>query len=123
MAWQWSALDGTMSNLMGLPVSDELERRVGGRIQGQLLRRSEHHVVAIYLLDGAIRIADFIDGQGVLVDANTWFRFNCATISTAHGLRRMAIETAIPLSVELIEKIEALHRESHRCHPETAAPV
>jgi hypothetical protein len=37
-------------------------------IQGQLLRRSERREVAIYLRDGQLWIADFIDGVGALME-------------------------------------------------------
>src|SRR5450631_536394 len=91
-------------------MESKFENRVPGHIQGQMLRLSGHHAVAIYLRDGAMWIADFVDGQGTLVDANTWFRFNCGTLANSHALRRMALESAIPLSAALIERIEALHR-------------
>jgi hypothetical protein len=45
-------------------------------IQGQLLRLSERRKVAIFLRDGALWVADFVDGQGALIDAITWFRFS-----------------------------------------------
>jgi hypothetical protein len=83
------------------------------RIRGQLLRLSAHHAVAIYLRDGAMGIAEFIDGHGDLVDVNSWFRFNCGSPANAYLNRRMAIESAIPLSAEVIAQIEALH-----CPPE-----
>ena len=79
------------------------------QIQGQMLRLSEHHAVAIYLRDGVVWIADFVDGQGVLVDANTWFRFNCGNLANSHSLHRMALESAMPISSELGVRIEALH--------------
>jgi hypothetical protein len=82
-------------------------------IQGQLLRQSERREVAIFLRDGALWVADFIDGQGVLIDAVTWFRFNCGALSTAHARRRMILEAATPLSQELADRIERLH------HPPT----
>lgn len=84
--------------------------RLRGSIQGQLLRLSTHHTAAIYLRQGALWVADFIDGQGALVDANTWFRFNCGSLANSHALRRMALESAIPLSADLVERIEGLHR-------------
>ena len=56
-----------------------------------MLRLSEYHAVAIYLRDGVVWVADFIDGQGALVDANTWFRFNCGNLDNSHALRRMAL--------------------------------
>lgn len=83
-------------------------------IQGQMLRLSEYHAVAIYLLDGVVWVADFIDGQGALVDANTWFRFNCGNLDNSHALRRMALESAMPISAELGARIEALHTVVHR---------
>jgi hypothetical protein len=91
-------------------------------IQGQILRLSEHHVVAIYLRNGALWVADFIDGHGTLADAKTWFRFNCGTLATSHALRRMALESALPLSAELVERIEALHCASRGAYAEKAGP-
>jgi hypothetical protein len=79
-------------------------------IQGQLLRLSEHRVVAIYLRESSAWVADFVDGRGVLVDVNTWFRFNCGTFANTYAARRMALESATPISLELSERIEALHR-------------
>ena len=87
----------------------QLERQPTHPIQGQMLRLSEHHAVAIYLRDGVVWVADFIDGQGALVDANTWFRFNCGNLANSHALRRMALESAMPIPTELGARIEALH--------------
>jgi len=81
-------------------------------IQGQVLRVSERREVAIYLRKGALWVADFIDGDGELVEAATWFRFNCGALSTYHARRRMVQESAIPLSPELVTRIENLHRPS-----------
>lgn len=78
-------------------------------IQGQLLRHNERREVAIFLRDGALWIADFIDGEGKLVDATTWFRFNCGALSSPHARRRMVLEAAVPLSPELVARIECLH--------------
>ena len=78
-------------------------------VQGQLLRLSAHRTVAVYLREGVMWVADFIDGAGTLVDAGTWFRFNCGTPANAHARRRTVLESALPLSAELAERIEALH--------------
>jgi hypothetical protein len=86
-------------------------------IQGQLLRLSERREVAIYLRHGALWVADFVDGCGTLTDAATWFRFNCASSASWHVRRRMALESAIPLSRDLVARIEQLHE--HR-PPSTA---
>ena len=88
------------------------ESRVPSQIQGQMLRLSEHRSVAIYLRDGVMWVADFIDGHGELVDANTWFRFNCGALANSHARRRMLLESATPISLELGERIEALHAAS-----------
>jgi len=79
-------------------------------VQGQLLRLSAHRTVAVYLRDGVICVADFIDGGGMLVDVVTWFRFNCGTPANADATRRSVFESALPLSAEMAERIEALHR-------------
>jgi hypothetical protein len=93
----------------GMRMTDKFERRVRGQIQGQMLRLSEHRSVAIYLRDGVMWVADFVDGHGELVNANTWFRFNCGALANSHARRRMALESAMPISLELGERIEALH--------------
>ena len=79
-------------------------------IQGQLLRMSGRREVAIYLHKGTLWVADFIDGDGELVEAATWFRFNCGALSSYHAQRRMVQESGIPLSQELVARIETLHR-------------
>lgn len=81
-----------------------------GLIQGQVLRRTERREVAIFLRDDALWIADFVDGQGELIDAVTWFRFNCAGASVTQAERRMLLESAMPLSADLAARIEMLLR-------------
>ena len=82
-----------------------------GPIQGQLLRQNKRREVAIFLRDGVLWVADFIDGQGELVEATTWFRFNCATPLATHARWRMAVESATPLSEDLVQRIECLCSE------------
>src|SRR5262249_41916884 len=81
-----------------------------GTIQGQLLRLSGRREVAIYLRGDALWVADFIDGHGVLTDAATWFRFNCGAPGAPYARRRMVLESAIPLSMDLVDRIERLHQ-------------
>jgi hypothetical protein len=78
-------------------------------ILGQILRRSERRETAIYLREGVVWVADFIDGHGELVDAESWLRFNCGATS-AQARQRMALESATPVADDLVERIEALHR-------------
>jgi hypothetical protein len=78
-------------------------------MQGQVLRLSARREVAIFLRDGALWVADFVDGDGALMDAITWFRyFNCGPQPTADARRRLVLESATPLSEELVERIERL---------------
>jgi hypothetical protein len=76
-------------------------------LQGQILRRNERREVAIFLRDGALWVADFVDGDGQLIDAPTWFRFNCGAASP-HARHRMLHESATPLSADLVQRIERL---------------
>jgi hypothetical protein len=75
-----------------------------------MLRRSARREVAIYLRGGTLWVADFIDGDGQIVDAATWIRFNCGSASTYHARRRMVCESALPVSRELSMRIEQLHQ-------------
>jgi hypothetical protein len=92
----------------GAPLNTDSEAGFATSIQGQILRRSERREVAIFLRDGALWIADFIDGKGTLVDAATWFRFNCGALASSHAGRRMVLESAIPLSPDLVARIRLL---------------
>ncbi len=87
-----------------------------GPIQGQLLRLSERREVAIYLRGGRLWVADFVDGYGELIEPETWFRFNCGS-SGRQTLRRMVLESALPLSTEIMAKIESLHRAAGHRNP------
>jgi hypothetical protein len=82
---------------------------MGSSIQGQMLRRSARREVAIYFHGGALWVADFIDGEGQIVDAATWIRFNCGSASAWQARRRMVRESALPVSRELSMRIERLH--------------
>ena len=84
------------------------DRGPSASLQGQVLRRSERREAAIFVRDDRLWVADFVDGEGRLVDALAWIRFNCGGSSSTQARRRMALESALPLSAELIERIEAL---------------
>jgi hypothetical protein len=86
------------------------DRGVSGPLFGQLLRHSERREVAIFLRDGVLWVADFIDGRGELVEATTWFRFHCGAYSTRQVRSRMVRESATPLSADLVQRIERLPR-------------
>lgn len=88
----------------------ERARAAPPALQGQLLRLGAHREVAIYLRDGTVWVADFVDGNGVLIDPGTWLRFNCGAPANVRAARRTARESAIPLTAELAARIESLHR-------------
>jgi hypothetical protein len=92
----------------GGTLKTDFEPQLANRIQGQLLRQSERREVAIFLQNGALWVADFIDGEGMLIDATTWFRFNCAALASPHAQRRMVLESAIPQSPDLVARIGRL---------------
>lgn len=80
-----------------------------GDVHGHVLLMGERHHIAIYLRRGLTWVAEFKEGYGELTDATTWFRFNCRNLANSHDLRRMALESAMPISAELGLRIEALH--------------
>jgi len=82
-------------------------------LQGQVLRRSRRREAVLFLRGDVLWVADFIDGRGEVTDAVSWIRFNCAAAKSAQAQRRMVLESAIPLSEELVARIEGLQRE-HR---------
>ena len=77
-------------------------------IQGQFLRRSARREVVIFLRDGSLWVADFIDGEGEIVDAQTWFQFNAGSASNGQANRRAALESAAPLTDDIVARIGAL---------------
>ena len=79
-------------------------------IQGQLLRLSARREVAIYLRDGTLWVADFVDGHGELFEPEIWFRFNCGSPEAGLARRRTLLESGLPLSPDIVIKIESLHR-------------
>src|SRR5580765_702557 len=116
-AGHWARIGRSVTGTAGSPASVhkgtavdvEFAEPTPHPIQGQLLRLSERREVAIYLRDGALWVADFIDGFGTLADAATWFRFSCASSASWHLRRRMALESAMPLSSALIARSPRVH--------------
>ena len=80
-----------------------------GAIQGQLLRLSDRRETEIYLRGGTLWVADFVDGRGEIVDAASWFRFNCGVPGATWSRRRMLLEPALPLSRELVARTEEMY--------------
>jgi hypothetical protein len=80
-------------------------------LQGQVLRRRRRREAVLFLREDALWVADFIDGRGEITDAATWIRFNCAAAKSGQAQRRMVLESAIPLTKEIVARIEGLERE------------
>ena len=91
-------------------------------MQGQLLRHSERREVAIFLRNGVLWVADFIDGHGQIIEATTWVRFNCGAHATPQARRRMVLESAVPLSADLVDRIERLRPPAAMVRAERAGP-
>lgn len=117
MFWTFFAVGACdRSTIVGVSVDDENDRKHAGgdrssALQGQVLRRSQRREAVLFLRDDALWVADFVDGRGEVTDAATWIRFNCAAASSRQAQRRMVLESAIPLTDELVARIERLQRE------------
>jgi len=105
-----------------MALRDYTEQDASHFMQGQLLRQSERREVAIFLRDGALWVADFVDGHGQLIEATTWVRFNCGTQATPQAWRRMVLESAVPLSADLVDRIERLRPPAAMVRAERAGP-
>jgi len=88
-------------------------------ISGNVIHIGDEQTVAIYQRNGVCWIADFQRGVGQLVDAASWFRFHAGVLRYSHRRRGQALETMTPISPELAEQIELLHRPA-QASPATA---
>ena len=78
-------------------------------IVGNVLDLGEGRSAGIYRRDGSCWVAEFQGGQGRLVDVPGWFRARGGALRYGHG-GRAALETMVPITPELSEQIERLHR-------------
>ena len=76
-------------------------------IQGQLLRRNPRRETALFLHRGRLWVVDFVGGEGEILDAATWVRFNCSDVSRANSCAAGS-EYASSLSPALAERLELL---------------
>jgi hypothetical protein len=77
-------------------------------ITGQVLRLSERREAVLFLYQDTLWVADFVDGEGELMDAGTWVRFNCGGTWPGPAHQRMVHESAQPLSEALAMRIGVL---------------
>jgi hypothetical protein len=78
-------------------------------VEGQILRISEGHEVAIYKRNGVHWVAEFRDGRGELVDATSWFHFHTGALRYSFGNRAAALNSASAITPEVLAQIEHLH--------------
>lgn len=86
------------------------ETRAETSINGYVIGGGGAHAIAIYERNGASWVAEFRDGRGALMNANTWFYFHAERLG--YWNRRQAYKSVQPLTPSMLEEIERLHRES-----------
>lgn len=80
-------------------------------INGHMIALDAGHSIAIHERNGEGFVAEFRDGRAELMHAGTWFRFHAGGLRYCHN-RRTDFRSSMPLTPEMLEKIERLHRES-----------
>ena len=88
----------------------ESQMRTASSINGHIMTLGAGHSIAIYERNRECYVAEFRDGCGELARAGTWFRFNAGALRCYNG--RAALRSSMPLTPEMVEKIERLHRQS-----------
>jgi hypothetical protein len=89
-----------------------------GAISGGVIHVDDGKSVAIYRRHGMCWVADFQWGAGQLVDAASWFRFHAGVLRYSHSRRATALESMAPISPQLAEQIERLHRSANPAAPD-----
>lgn len=84
--------------------------RTAPSINGHLIALAAGHSIAIYERNGEGFVAEFRDGRASLEYAGSWFRFNSGVLRCLRG--RTGLEFSLPLTPEMLQKIERLHAES-----------
>src|SRR5690242_12610479 len=85
------------------------EARAEASISGYVIGRGGAHSIAIHERNGVSWVAEFRDGRGELMNANTWFYFHAERLG--YWNRRQAYKSAQPLPPSMLEAIERLHGE------------
>lgn len=79
-------------------------------ISGNMIDLGAGHSIAIYERNRESYVAEFRDGGGRLEYAGSWFRFHAGALRCSKG--RAALQSSIPLTPEILERIERLHAAS-----------
>jgi len=83
------------------------ETQVEASINGYVIGRGGAHSIAIYERKGVSWVAEFRDGRGQLMNANTWFYFHAERLG--YWNRRQAYKSVQPLLPPMLQEIERLH--------------
>jgi hypothetical protein len=89
----------------------ESKPRTAPSIYGHMITLGVGHSIAIYERNRENYVAEFRDGGARLEYAGSWFRFHAGGLRYCHN-RRAALRSSMPLTPEILEKIERLHAES-----------
>jgi hypothetical protein len=79
-------------------------------IKGHVIILGTGRSIAIYERNGERCVADFCDGRGELMSADTWFRFHAGALR--HCGNGDAPQPYMPLTPGILQQIERLHGES-----------
>jgi hypothetical protein len=89
-------------------VKPEVKVTAAPSISGNMIDLGTGYAIAIYERNGVCWVAEFYDGRGEFDYAGAWFRFYAGRLRAA----RVALKSPTPLTPEMLEKIERLHRAS-----------
>jgi len=91
-------------------MNTEAKPRAASSINGHMITLGAGHSIAIYERNRECYVAEFRDGGASLEYAGSWFRFHAGALRCYSG--RAALQSSMPLTPELLEKLERLHAES-----------
>ena len=85
-------------------------RSTAPAINGNMIDLGAGHSIAIYERNRESYVAEFRDGGGRLEYAGSWFRFHAGALRSLKG--RAALQSSMPLTPQIVERIEQLHAAS-----------
>jgi len=88
----------------------ESKPRTAPSIYGHMITLGVGHSIAIYERNRECHVAEFRDGGASLEYAGSWFRFHGGALRRYNG--RAAVWSSMPLTPDILEKIERLHADS-----------
>lgn len=91
-------------------MSAESQMSTAPSVTGNMIDLGAGHWIAIYERNRDSYVAEFRDGGESLEYAGSWFRFHAGALRCAKG--RAALQSSMPLTPEILERIERLHAES-----------